>query len=66
MPKDSNDTNALLLSEVKCLSSRMTAMESKVNGASYSPHRRHSSMKSRIDDSDKGDLIFPTLPALKQ
>ena len=41
--KDSNDTNSLILSEVKSLSSRMTAMESKVNGASYSPQRSHTS-----------------------
>ena len=36
-PKDSSDTNSLILSELKSLSSHMTAMESKVNSASYSP-----------------------------
>ena len=52
----------------KSLSICMNAMESKVNGATYSPHRGHSSMKSKTDndDSDEGDLIFPILPALKQ
>ena len=66
-PKDVNDTNVLILNELKSLSSRMTAMENKVAGAGVSPHRTHSSTKSRTDnDSDKGELIFPSLPALKQ
>ena len=65
-PKDSSDTNALILSELKSLSSRLTAMENKVNGAGFSPHRCHSSRKSKTDDDrDESDLIFPTLPALK-
>ena len=64
-PKDVNDTNALIINELKSLSSRMTAMENKVAGGS--PHRTHSSTKSRTDnDSNEGELIFPPLPALKQ
>ena len=42
--KDSSDTNALILNELKSLSSRTTAMESKVNGASYSPQRSFASV----------------------
>ena len=66
--KDSNDTNALILNELKNLSSRMTAMESKVDGASYSPHRSHTSTRHTTaeDNSDDDDLVFPTVPALKQ
>ena len=43
--KDSNDTNALILNKLKNLSSSMTAMESKVDGASYSPHTSDTSTR---------------------
>ena len=45
------------------------AMESKVNGASYSPQRSHTSarhMTAEDDSDDDDDLVFPTVPALKQ
>ena len=67
MPKDSSDINSLILSELKGLSSRMTAMVSKVNSASYSPQRSHipSLPKTEYDVSDD-DFVFHTVPALKQ
>ena len=67
MPKHSNDTNALILSELKSLSSRMTAMESKVNSASYSPQRSPTSSCSKTEHDSNDNLIFdPSVPALKQ
>ena len=57
-PKDLSEMNALIINKLKSLSSQMTAMENKVGGAGVSPHRSHSSTKSRTDnDSDKGKLI---------
>ena len=70
---ETQDTNKLILQELKSLSGRMAAVEEKVNkhepisSAKYSPASSVASQQPQDDDNnDDVDLILPSIQSLKQ
>ena len=70
---ETQDTNKLILQELKSLSGRMAAVEEKVNkqepisSAKYSPASSVASQQPEEDDNnDDIDLILPSIQSLKQ